>query len=138
MALRRPSPPSVRRRTARSEPASYINATPPARAAELDAAAEQAADDATRADLEARAREAHEPYIARAHELQRTYTPPWWDPPRFGRMAESLGRARDMSSLLTRYERLDHEMEQLERATSAAASAWAAMCKQACQASREG
>jgi hypothetical protein len=105
---------------------------------EVDDSRTHPGDDPARAELDANPKEANDMYLARIHELQKTYKPTvnWADASRFGRLANSLEKSSSMSSLLARYERLDAEAEALEDATSAAVGAWDELCEQAAQMDR--
>jgi hypothetical protein len=85
-------------------------------------------------------RAAEQAYIGRAHILQRAFKPPvnCADPPRLGALGSKLADARNVSSLLSRYSRIDHDVERLERATDEAAAAWERMVEVAVDRTREG
>ena len=72
---------------------------------------------------------ASEAYAERAHELQRGFKPTVKiaDASRLARIGEALRTARDVPSLLTRYEQLDLKVENLERAVGEVVSAHAAL-----------
>lgn len=105
---------------------------------DVDDSRTHAGDDPAPAELGANAKEANDMYLARIQELQTAYKPTvnWADAPRFGRLADSLEKSSSMSSLLTRYERLDAEVEALEDATCVAVGAWDELCEQAAQIDR--
>jgi hypothetical protein len=65
-------------------------------------------------------------YIERIHELQRAFDPPvhFGEIPGFEKRARSLGQASKMPNLLDRYERLDADIDALEKAARAASGAW--------------
>jgi hypothetical protein len=85
-------------------------------------------------------REAEQAYIERAHELQYNFTPTvtWADAPRLGKLGERLSAAKNLASLLSRYERIDRDVEQLEIATSKAVGTWEQMVEDEVNRVREG
>jgi len=85
-------------------------------------------------------RQAEEAYIARAHELQRDFKAAvtWGDAPRLGRLGERLADAKDVPSLLSRYEQIDRDVKQLEIATAKAAVTWDQMVESEVDRAREG
>jgi hypothetical protein len=84
--------------------------------------------------------EAEQAYIERAHELQRGFRPSvtWADAPRLGKLGERLSNAKSLASLLSRYEQIDRDVEQLEVATSEAVRTWDQMVENEVDRLREG